>query len=93
MTKEPPKRMTFGELKAELDKFTPAQLAAPVVWSGEERGGYVERLWVAAEDWVGEVGDHETFVPRSRVGIDVSSDDYKDAEVCIPAGTPHLMVD
>lgn len=85
-------RMTYRELKAELDKLTPAQLARPVVWSGDERGGYVKHVWVAAEDEIGEPGDHETWCPRSEaMKIDPAA--YADAAVCIAAGTVHLMVD
>lgn len=55
--------MTFAELKAQLDLLTADQLAADIVWSGDERGGKVVKLWVADEDWLGtEDGDCE---PRS----------------------------
>lgn len=86
-------RLTYGELLAELQKFTPAQLAAPVVWSGDERGGYVKQLWIAQEEWIGDSSDVETWLPRSEAQEAAYGDDYKDAEVCIPQGTPHLMVD
>lgn len=87
------KVMTYAELKAACDKLSPEQLAQPVVWSGDERGGHVRHVWIFEEDWIGEPSDPETWVPRSGVGGSVDADDYKDARVCLPAGTVHLMVD
>ena len=84
--------MTYAELKAACDKLTPAQLAQPVVWSGDERGGHVRQVWTSEEDWIGEPGDPETWTPRSSVGSAVDADDYKDAHVCLPAGAVHLLV-
>lgn len=79
--------MTFADLKAELNKLTPDQLAVEVTWTGDERGGKVVELWIAAEDWVGtEDGDCE---PRSVV----DPEDAANAQVIIPAGTPQLLVD
>lgn len=86
------KKMTYGELRELLLTFTPDQLAAPVVWIGDERGGYVKELWVAAEDWIGDSSDHESWLPRSEA-MKNYADDYKDAEVCLVKGTPQLMVD
>lgn len=87
------KAMTYAELKAACDKLSPTQLAQPVVWSGDERGGHVRQVWISEEDWIGEPSDSETWVPRSDVGGAVDAEDYKEARVCIPAGTVHLMVD
>jgi hypothetical protein len=79
--------MTFADLKAELAKLTPAQLAVEVEWSGDERGGKVQMLWIAEEDWLGtEDGDCE---PRSVL----DPEDAASAMVIIPAGTPQLLVD
>lgn len=85
--------ITYADLKAKLDAMTPEQLAQPVIWEGDERGGYVGSVWEAEEDFVGESSDADTWVPRSQVGTAVAADDYVDAEVCIPKGTVHLMVD
>lgn len=87
------KSITYAELKAKLDTMTPEQLAQPVVWSGDERGGYVKSIWEAEEDFVGDAGDHESWVPRSEIGKSVSAVDYADPEIGIPKGTVHLMVD
>jgi hypothetical protein len=88
------KKMTYADLKAACDKLSPEQLAQPVVWSGDERGGHVLHVWISDEDWIGEPNDPDTWMPRSRVGRDaIDADDYKDASVCLPAGTVHLMVD
>lgn len=84
--------MTYAKLKEALDKLTPEQLAQPVVWSGDERGGEVKDVWIAAEDWIGEPGDHETWMPRGDA-MKHDPDAYKDAAVTIPVGTAHLMVD
>jgi len=79
--------MTFAALKALLDQLTPEQLAAEVVWCGEDRGGKVHMLWIATEDWLGtEDGDCE---PRSQL----DADDAANASVIIPKGTPQLLVD
>ena len=86
------KRITYAELKTILDGFTPDQLAQPVVWSGDERGGYVNSVWVAEEDWIGESSDYVTAMPRSEA-MKCDPQSYADAEVMIPKGTPHLMVD
>jgi hypothetical protein len=87
------KRITYAQLKAKLDAMTPEQLAQPIVWCGDERGGYVNEVYEHAEDWVGEPSDRDTWVPRGDVGEAVSADVYADAEVCIPKGTVYLMVD
>ena len=60
------------------------------MWSGDERGGKVKRVWVAEEDWIDDDGD---CTARSEVQK-CSPDDYDaNAKVWIPKGTPHLMVD
>lgn len=84
--------MTYAELKATLDAMTPEQLSQPVVWAGDERGGYVKSVWVADEDWIGDSSDHESWMPRTDALKDYA-EDYADAEVCIPVGTVQLMVD
>lgn len=85
-------RMTYAQLKEWIDKFTPEQLAMPVVWSGDERGGYVKYVWIATEDEIGEPSDHETWLPRSEA-MKLDPEAYAEAAVCIPVGTVHLMVD
>lgn len=87
------KRITYAELKAKLDTMTVEQLAQPVVWVGDERGGYVNMVYEHAEDMIGESSDPDTWVPRSEVGTSVSANDYADAEVCVPKGTVELVVD
>lgn len=37
------KHMTFQQLKNAIDKLTPEQLAEPVRWWGDERGGTIEK--------------------------------------------------
>lgn len=76
--------MTFAELKAKLDSLTPEQLAAEVIWCGDECGGPINELWIAEEDWVDNDGDCE---PRSVV----PTDDGEDHRVLIPKGTPQLL--
>jgi hypothetical protein len=85
--------LTFEALKVVLNTLTPEQLAAPVVWSGDERGGYVKHVYVHSEDWVGDPSDGETWLPRSEALSQYHADDYANADLCIPAGTVHLMVD
>jgi hypothetical protein len=86
-------RLTFADLKAHLENLTPEQLAAPVVWVGDERGGHVKEVYVHSEDWVGDPSDGETWLPRSEALSQYHADDYANAELCIPAGTVHLVVD
>ena len=78
--------MTFAELKQQLDTLSPEQLATDVVWCGDERGGKVHKLWIAEEDWIGDVGD---CAPRSVV----APEDAVDARLIIPRGTTQLLVD
>jgi hypothetical protein len=84
--------MTYAQLKEQLDKLTPEQLTQPVVWSGDERGGYVKSVWIADEDWIGDSSDDESAMPRTHALQDYP-EEYAEAEVVIPAGTVHLMVD
>jgi len=81
-------KITYADLKATLDALTPEQLAQPVVWTGDERGGYVKEVWICPEDWIGDTSDHETWMPRSQAPAE-----YADAEVCLPSGTVQLVVD
>ena len=84
--------ITYADLKRTLEQLTPAQLAQPVVWSGDERGGTVHKVWIADEDWIGEPSDHETWLPRSEM-LAVDPIAHADASVCIPQGTVQLLVD
>lgn len=86
-------KVTYAQLKAKLDTMNTEQLAQPVVWCGDERGGCVKTIYEHEEDWVGESSDRDTWVPRGDVGNGVDAEDYADAEVCIPKGTVYLMVD
>ncbi len=85
-------RMTYRQLKAALDALTEEQLEQPVIWSGDERGGEVRHVWIADEDWIGEDSDSETWLPRSQ-GLRLDPESYVEADVCIPRGTVHLIVD
>ncbi len=82
--------MTYAELKAQLETFTPEQLAAEVVWVGDERGGKIKCLWIAEEDWLEDDGD---CVRRSEIARDASEEIAADMTVVIHKGTPQLMVD
>jgi hypothetical protein len=82
--------MTYQELLAALSALTPAQLAQPVVWSGDERGGKVSRVWIAEEDWIDYDGDCS---PRSEIAKADPDAAGPAAHVYIPTGTVHLVVD
>lgn len=84
--------LTYAQLKEAIDKMTPEQLMQPVVWSGDERGGYVKEVWEAAEDWIGDSSDAESWMPRTDA-MKHDPESYADAEVTLPKGTVHLMVD
>lgn len=92
MTDKKPK-ITYADLKNELDKLNPEQLAMPVIWSGDERGGHVRSVHVEPEDIVGLRNEVETWIPRSEVGTAAPAEDYADATICVPAGTVSLIVD
>ena len=83
--------MTFAELKAQLVALTPEQLAMDVVWSGDERGGKVESLWIAEEDWI-DNGDGDVE-PRSVVAKNVDDYDATSVRIVIAKGSPRLVVD
>lgn len=46
-----PQKKTYKDLLDLLQTMPPERLADPIVWSGEERGGYVYKFWQAPEDW------------------------------------------
>jgi hypothetical protein len=82
--------MTYQELLETLKTLTPEQLAQPVIWSGDERGGTIDRVWIASEDWcASDDGDCE---PRSV--LEESEPELAAAAyVYIPKGTVHLTTD
>lgn len=80
--------MTWGELKAALSTLSDEQLAKPCLWLGDERGGDVESVWTAVEDWIeNEDGDVE---PRSVFDDPEST---RGAKVHIAAGDMRIMVE
>lgn len=81
------KAMTYGELKAALEGFTPEQLALPVRWSGDERGGPIQSVVVLDEDHVDLDGDG--LEPASLY----SEEDLEDVRHRYPAGTAFLVTD
>jgi len=80
--------MTFAELKAQIDALTPEQLAMPVTWSGDEKGGYGIKLWVADEDFV---YNSDLCGPERR--SEAEKRDCGRTYVVIPKGMPQLLVD
>jgi hypothetical protein len=78
--------MTFLELKQRLESLTPEQLAEPVRWWGDERGGTIDDLHVLDEEYV-NVGDG--FEPRSTANVEHEDD----ITATLPAGTPTLVTD
>jgi len=82
--------MTFADLKAVLDTFTPEQLAMPVRWCGEERGGEIQGVEVLDEEHV-LVDDRDGMEPASAYADDPEAQ----AEITArwPAGTPLLCTD
>lgn len=87
---KPKAAMTFGELKAALAAMTAEQLAMPVLWCGEERGGEIQRV---------DVLDEEHIVVDARDGMEPASVYADDTEALAevtarwPAGTPMLCTD
>lgn len=88
------KPMTWGELKAAIANLDAGQLAMPVRWWGEERGGEATRLDVLEEEFVCM---SEGYEPRSLYEGENADPNYnvdKHAEgPPIPKGAPILAVD
>lgn len=80
------RKMTFGQLQAQLGHMSPEQLARPVIWWGDEIGGYVSELLALAED---HIVHEDGCEPRSV---------YADQEMpevleTLPSGTLVFLVD
>lgn len=82
--------MTYAQLAAKLATFTPEQLAMPVRWWGEERGGEVQKVDVLDEEYIC-LDDRDGMEPVSVF----AGEDYEESEVeeRWPKGTPLLAVD
>lgn len=76
--------MTFLELKTALEGLTPDQLAKPVIWWGDERGGEIDSLHVLADDYA-NCGDN--FAPVSTHDGPIRE---CDCDAFMKAGTPVL---
>lgn len=87
------KAMSFRDLKAELNKMTDMQLDCPVVWWGEDRGGFISRVEILTEDHGNPSGD--CVEPLSSYRDDYDSDEeYKqfvEDEKDYNAGDPVLL--
>lgn len=81
--------MTYAELHARLGIMSPEQLAEPVIWWGDEIGGYVSELQELTEEHI--VTD-EGCEPRS-VFADTPADDMPEVHGTLPAGRLVLVVD
>lgn len=82
--------MTFAELKAELDKLSPEQLAADVIWWGNDRGGIINCVLVLEEDFI-SVG--EGMEPASAYDDPEYPLDPDDITATMKSGTPVLCTD
>lgn len=95
----PEKKITFGELKATLDTFTPEQLRQYVMWGGEDRGGYVGEVHVFEDDQVNPSGDgwEDAADYRKQLLEDGETPEEADsiiaAETVLHKGSPVLFVD
>jgi hypothetical protein len=93
------KKITFGELKAKLDTFTPEQLAQRVMWGGEDRGGYVGEVHVFEDDQVNPSGDGWESAADYRKQLledgetPEEADQIVEAEIVLRKGSPVLFVD
>ncbi len=85
--------MTFEELKAKIDTFTPEQLAQKVRWWGDERGGVVRDLGTLDEVYANVSG--EGYEPLSGYDGDAEiAAGVEDGEYpTLAKGTPILQVD
>lgn len=53
--RKPP--ITYRDLLDKISALTPEQLAMPVLWCGENRGGPVQGIWILEEDQINPSGD------------------------------------
>lgn len=84
----PAPAMTYRELLDALATFTPEQLAMPVRWSGEERGGDIQRVEIFKEEHI-DCGDGAS--PVSTYASDPPAECQIEARY--PAGTAFLSTD
>jgi hypothetical protein len=93
------KKITFGELKAKLESFTPEQLAQKVMWGGEDRGGYVGEVHVFEDDQVNPSGDGWENAADYRKQLledgetPEEADRIVESEIVLHRGSPVLFVD
>ncbi len=87
--------MSFADLKAALDKLTPEQLAKPVIWVGDDRGGLIQSLGFAEEDAICDEADTGEVFARSEFEEQCADDPERLAQgrVTCKKGSPLLYTD
>ena len=90
--------MTYQQLLERLRTMTPEQLAHPVIWQGDDRGGYVGAVDVLDKDWVNP--ECEGWEPRAdfiKRMVEEEGEEERaaaEAEMIVGVkGQPYLMVD
>lgn len=82
--------MTWGDIAAKVATFTPEQLAAPVIWWGEDRAGEIFELMILDCMWCdGGYG----VEPLSAYPENEHAGMKEHAEETFAVGTPVLMSD
>lgn len=74
---------TWADLKTEIDKLSPDQLAMPVRWTGEERAGTVKCIEILTEDHVnpGEYAEPVSVVRKALIEVDGLTEEDADKEI------------
>jgi hypothetical protein len=93
MTEE--KKYTFRDLKNDVANLNEEQLDHPVSWQGEERGGWIESLYIEEEDSV-LMEDEDVYIPESiaRESHNENNGKFEDLIVGrIDKGRPCLTTD
>ncbi len=89
--------MTFAELKAALEKLTPEQLAKPVLWCGDDRGGHIDSFGFTEDDTILDEGDTGELFTRSDFERICREDNeperFAKGVVTLEKGAPMLFTD
>lgn len=84
------KLITWAQLKARIDTMTTEQLAEPVIWWGEEKGGFIASVSDLEEDYY---KTDEGMQPRSSMNDEEFAEYVTDPEDFMEKGFPILWID
>lgn len=84
------KTPTWADLKVFANSLNGEQLAMPLRWWGEERGGKVTSIAALEEDYV---SDEEGYSPASSYDAVTLAEVLENDEPVMKCGTPMLYMD